>query len=370
MMKRMQKIIAAIVVAIMFAAIVTGCGSSSSAPAAKPEQSASGETTKDFKGAELVVATWGFTAASVKELSKGFEEKYNCKVVIDETSGNSDRLNKITAQKNSPEIDVALMTDIFAALGNEKGLFEKIDPKVVTNINNLYDFAKNSDGFGPSYSVVRYGIIYDADTVKEPPKSYKDLFNGKYNGQISLPDMASTAGPYLLATLAEKSGGSATNVDPGFEVLKANKDNVKQWYLASSDVQKAFSTGEIGVSVFMDMNMPSLKKAGLNVKWVDPEEGDFSAAATVNVIKNSKNPELAQLFVNYLLSDEVQNQIADKLNEAPTNKNAKMSDEKKEYLAYGEKAMNSLKKFDWKYINSNKAAWIEKFQKEVAVSKK
>ena len=43
----------------------------------------------------------------------------------------------------------------------------------------------------------------------------------------------------------------------------------------------------------------------LNVKWVDPEEGDFSAAATVNVVKNSKNPELAQLFVNYLISDKI-----------------------------------------------------------------
>lgn len=372
MMNRILKNTAAILAALMLSVSVAGCSSStaSSAKTSTPAQTGAAEKSKDFKGAQLVVATWGFTAANVKELSKNFEETYNAKVVIDETSGNSDRLNKIMAQKNNPEIDVALMTDIFAALGNEKGLFEKIDPKVVTNLNNLYDFAKNADGYGPSYSVVRYGIIYDADTVKTPPKSYKDLFSGKYNGQLSLPDMASTAGPYLLATLAEKSGGSATNVEPGFDVLKANKDNVKQWYLASSDVQKAFSTGEIGVSVFMDMNMPSLKKAGLNVKWVDPEEGDFSAAANVNVIKNSKNPELAQLFVNYLISDAVQNQIADKLNEAPTNKNATMSDEKKAYLASGQKAMDSLKKFDWKYINANKAAWIEKFQKEIAVQKK
>jgi putative spermidine/putrescine transport system substrate-binding protein len=371
-MKKLQKITAIILAAIMVAASLAACGGSTESPektasSTPAAQSAEGEKTKDFKGAQLVVATWGFTAASVKELSKDFEKMYNCEVLIDETSGNSDRLNKIMAQKNSPEIDVALMTDIFAALGNERGVFEKIDTEVVTNVDNLYDFAKNADGYGPCYSVVRYGIIYDADTVKTPPKSYKDLFNGQYNGLISLPDMASTAGPYMLITLAEQSGGSATNVEPGFELLKANKDNVKQWYLASSDVQTAFSTGEIGVSVFMDMNMPSLKEAGLNVKWVDPEEGGFSAAATVNVVKNCKNPELAQLFVNYLISEDVQNQVADKLNEAPTNKNAGMSDEKKEYLAYGQEAMDSLKSFDWSYINENKAAWIEKFQKEVTV---
>ncbi len=362
MMRKKQRIMAGVLTAMILAVSAAGFGSSSPVAAAE-------KAPKDFKGATLVVATWGFTAANVKELSKNFEKTYNCKVVTDETSGNSDRLNKIMAQRKNPEIDVALMTDIFAALGNKQGVFEKINPKVVTNLKNLYKFAKNGEGYGPCYSVVRYGIIYDASMVKVPPKSYKDLFSGKYNGQLSLPDMASTAGPYLLVTLAQKSGGSATNVEPGFKLLKANKDNVKQWYLTSSDVQTAFSTGEISVAVFMDMNMPTLKKAGLNVKWVDPKEGDFSAAATINVIKDCKNPELAQLFVNYFLSDAVQSQIADRMNEAPTNKNAKMSAEKQEYLAYGQKAMSSLKKFDWNFINTNKAAWIERFQKEIAVQK-
>jgi putative spermidine/putrescine transport system substrate-binding protein len=360
-----QKVMITMLTALMFVGSVAGFGGNSPVSAAK----SASKTAKNFKGATLVVATWGFTAANVKELAKNFEKTYNCKVVTDETGGNSDRINKITAQKKNPEIDVALLTDSFAALGNKNGLFEKIDPKVVKNTRNLYDFAKNAEGYGPCYSVVRYGIIYDASIVKTPPKSYKDLFSEKYKGQLSLPDMASTAGPYLLITLAEKAGGSATNVEPGFKLLKANKDKVKQWYMTSSEVQTAFSTGEIGVAVFMDMNMPTLKKAGLNVKWVNPKEGGFSAAATINVVKGCKNPELAQLYVNYMLSDAVQSQIADKLNEAPTNKKAKMSDEKKAYLAYGQKAMRSLKKFDWTYIMNNKAAWIEKFQREIAVQK-
>jgi putative spermidine/putrescine transport system substrate-binding protein len=365
MIQKKHKLMATVLTTLMFAGSVAGFGSSSPVSAARSASKA----PKNFKGATLVVATWGFTAANVRELAKNFEKTYNCKVVTDETAGNSDRLNKITAQAKNPEIDVALMTDIFAALGNRNGLFEKIDPKVVKNVGNLYDFAKNAEGYGPCYSVVRYGIIYDANLVKTPPKSYKDLFSGKYKGQLSLPDMASTAGPYLLITLAEKSGGSATNVEPGFKLLKANKDIVKQWYMTSSEVQTAFSTGEISVAVFMDMNMPTLKKAGLNVKWVNPKEGTFSAAATINVVKNCKNPELAQLYVDYMLSETVQSQIAEKLNEAPTNKKAKMSDEKKTYLAYGSKAMHSLKKFDWTYIMNNKAAWIEKFQREIAVQK-
>ena len=322
----------------------------------------------EYAGKELVVATWGWTAAQVKELAKGFEEQTGCTVIIDETSGNADRLNKIAAQKNNPEIDVALMSESFSMIANAQGLFEKIDPAIVTNLDALYDFAKNADGFGPCYSLVRYGILYNADVV-DAPESYQQLFTDeKYAGLVSIPDMSGTAGPYMLVAMADAMGGSQENVDPAFELMAKYKDRIAQFYSTSSEVQTAFTTGEIAVSVFMDMNIPTLRAANVNVQWADAAEGSFSAAATVNVVKNAPNPTLAQLFVNYMISDEIQNQVADVLKEAPTNKNAVMSDEAKTYLAYGEDSVKALKTLDLDYINAHKAEWIERFQKEVTVN--
>lgn len=350
----------------------TGCGGNT-----QPETTAtdttdtaattSTGTTTDFGGAELVVATWGWSAGNIQKLAENFEATYNCKIVIDETAGNSDRLNKIKAQKNNPQIDVALLSQNFAVLGNEEGLFEKIDPSIVTNLDNLYDFAKNEDGFGPAYSLVRYGIIYDASKVSAPT-SYMDLFtNSEYAGKLSLPDMTSTAGPYLLVTLAEELGGSQEDVEAAFALLQENKDNVAQWYSATSDVTTGFTTGDIAISVFMDMNMPGLTEAGIDAQWVEPTEGCFPAAATANVVAGSPNPELAQLFVNYLISDEIQNQVADVLSEAPVTKNATMSDDKKAYLASDSEAFSQLKAFDDTFISTAKSEWIEKFQREVAI---
>jgi Spermidine/putrescine-binding periplasmic protein len=373
----MKRLLALLMVAAMVVLSVAGCSSKKDEPAADPQETTEetpaeegaepAEAVKDFEGAELVVATWGWTAANVKELSAAFEQQYNCTVVIDETSGNADRLNKIMAQQSNPEMDVALMSESFAVKANQEGLFEKIDTAVVTNLDNLYDFAKNADGFGPCYSVVRYGIIYDADAVAEAPTSYMDLFSGKYNGQLSLPDMATTAGPYLLVALAEAQGGSQEDVDAAFKLLADNKDNVAQFYTTSSDVQTGFTTGEIAVSVFMDMNVPTLQDAEVNAQWVEPTEGCFSAAATINVIKNCPNPELAQLYVQYMLSDETQSQVADKLSEAPTSRNATMPEAKQAYLAFGEDAVANLRKFDDTFIDTVKADWIERFQREVTI---
>lgn len=141
------------------------------------------------------------------------------------------------------------------------------------------------------------------------------------------------------------------------ELMQEKKDNIDLWYSTSSDVVNAFTTGEANIAVFMDINMPSLTDSGLNMVWVDAAEGSFSAPATANVVKNCKNPELAQLFVEYLISKDTQDKIAEVMNEAPVNKNATMDDSLKTYLAFGDESMNALKEFDEAYITANKEAW-------------
>lgn len=117
----------------------------------------------------------------------------------------------------------------------------------------------------------------------------------------------------------------------------------------------------------MDINMPGLIDSGLDMVWVDAQEGSFAAPATVNVVKGCKNPELAQLFVEYLICKDTQDKVAEVLNEAPVNKNASMPDALKSHLAFGEASMAALKEFDDAYITNAKAEWIDVFQRTVTV---
>ena len=213
--------------------------------------------------------------------------------------------------------------------------------------------------------------MYNADALEKAglpaPTSYEGLFDDQYAHMVALPDMTSTAGPYMLVAMAEAMGGSQEDVTPAMELMQEKKDNIDLWYSTSSDVVNAFTPGEANIAVFMDINMPSLTDSGLNMVWVDAAEGSFSAPATANVVKNCKNPELAQLFVEYLISKDTQDKIAEVMNEAPVNKNATMDDSLKTYLAFGDESMNALKEFDEAYITANKEAWIDTFQRTVAV---
>ena len=213
--------------------------------------------------------------------------------------------------------------------------------------------------------------MYDVDALEAAglpvPTSYVDLFDDQYAGMVTLPDMTATAGPYLLVAMAEALGGSVDDVTPAMELMQEKKDNINLWYTTNSDVVNAFTTGEDCITVFMDINMPSLIDSGLNIAWVDAEEGSFAAPATVNVVKGCQNPELAQLFVEYLICEETQDKISEVLNEAPVNKNVTVPEELQAYLATGEDSMAALKEFDETAINENKEEWIDTFQRTVNI---
>lgn len=372
------KKILAMLLALSMVFAMAACGSSSETPAATqapaaeaPAAEGESDGALDFGGAELVVATWGWAEAGLKTLAADFESQYNCTIVVDPTSGNGDRLNKLMAEKDDPTADVALLTKSFAETGIQNDLFEKMDTNIVTSLGDLYDFCVDENGYGPCYSLCRYGIMYNADALEQlnlpAPTSYQDLFDDQYAGMVALPDMTSTAGPYMLVAMAEAMGGSQEDVSAAMSLMQEKKDNINLWYTASSDVVNAFTTGEANITVFMDINMPGLISSGINMQWVDASEGSFAAPAAVEVVKNCKNPELAQLFVEYLICNDTQNKIAEVLNEAPVNKNATMADELKTYLAFGEESMGALKEFDDAFITNAKGEWIDTFQRTVAV---
>ena len=148
----MQKRRTALVLSAVMTLSLAACGG-------KPTETPAAGDGKDFGGAELVVATWGWAEAGLKALAADFESAYNCTIVVDPTSGNGDRLNKLMAEKNDPTADVALLTKSFAEVGIQADLFEKVDTNVVTSLGNLYDFAQDKNGYGPCYSVCRYGIM-------------------------------------------------------------------------------------------------------------------------------------------------------------------------------------------------------------------
>ena len=103
----------------------------------------------------------------------------------------------------------------------------------------------------------------------------------------------------------------------------------------------------------------TLVKSGAPVEVVFPKEGALYAPQSVQIIKNCKHPENAKKFVDYMLSDKIQNLVGTTLTVRPLRKNAKLAD----YMTPASK-IKIAPKFNEKWVSENK----EKFTKHLEKS--
>ena len=92
--------------------------------------------------------------------------------------------------------------------------------------------------------------------------------------------------------------------------------------------------------------------------WVDPAEGSFSGYNMLNIVKGCENKELAEAFIDFYLSHDVQ--LAEALDgvDAPVRPDVELTAEQAANFTYGEDMIANLKMPDWNVIAANQANWI------------
>lgn len=353
-MKKLSCLLAT-VLTLSFA--VGGCGNSTTSQG----NSSSKEPTK------LVVSTWGYNEDKLKKnVIEPFEKANNCKIVL-EVGNNDERLNKIQSMPGS--VDVIYLADSYSMEGIQKGLFEKVDQAKIPNIKNIYPVAKSTigDGYGPAYTINRTGIVYDTKTVTTPITSWSDLWRADLKGKVSVAEINSTAGPALMEVAANKAGVKlSSNTDGAFKEISDLKPNILKTYSKSSDFVNMFSQGEIAAGVAQDFVFAKIKEAVPTAQWADLKDGNYANLNTINIVKGSKNKELAEKFIDWCLSEQVQKANAVDKIDSPVNEKVTLTADQAKGLTYGKDIINNLKVIDWKQYNSAKAGIIDKWNAELS----
>lgn len=316
----------------------------------------------------LVISTWGYNEDLLwKNLYKPFEEKYDCKIQL-EVGNNSTRLNKVKMRQGST-VDVIYLAESFALDAINSGIIGELNRDNIPNIEKLYPIAKSPHGdqYGPGYTLIKLGVIYDQDSTAEPINSWFDLWDQSFAENISIPDFNTTSGPAMLIMAAEKAGVDlAENPEAAFAELEKLKDNVVKNYSRSSDVANMFAQGEIIAAPAMDFAFFRVKDAVEGAVWLNPKEGSFANLNTLNIIKGSDNKELAEKFINYAISREVQTKMSLDKVESPLNMEVELTAEEAEGLTYGAEIINSLNTINWTLINENKEEWMNRWNRMFA----
>lgn len=315
---------------------------------------------KPFAGQTLTISTFSFNAELLqKNIYDPFEELTGCTLVVD-SGNNAQRVTKII--ESPDDYDVVIIGDMFVKQLMDAGVIDTIDSSKLTNLEALYETARAPMGedYGPAYTFNRLGIVYDSAYCDVEIKSWADLWNPDLADSIAIPDMTATSGPLFYYATAEAFGLTpGTDDEAIFAKLEELKPNVVKTYTSANDTITMLNQGEISVAVLLDYSYTTAKNANPDYVWVDPVEGSFSGYNMLNVIKGTEVKDLAEAFIDFYLSYDVQ--LAEALDgvDSPVRTDVELTEEQAANFTYGEEIVSALRLPDWDVISANQAAWID-----------
>ncbi|MBO3274421.1 ABC transporter substrate-binding protein [Pseudomonas schmalbachii] len=243
--------------------------------------------------------------ANWKDTWKDLESKFGLKH-MDTDMSSAQELAKFKAEGENATADIG---DVGAAFGPIAVQQDVSQPYKPSTWDQVPDWAKDKDGHWALAYTGTIAFIINKDLVKEPPKSWADLLNGKY--KVTIGDVSSAAqavNGVLAAAIA--NGGDEKNIQPGLDFFGKI---AKQGRLSlTNPVISTLEKGEVEVGVVWDFNGLSYRDQIDPNRFLVliPSDGSVVSGYSTIINKYAKHPNAAKLAREYIFSDAGQINLA------------------------------------------------------------
>jgi putative spermidine/putrescine transport system substrate-binding protein len=317
---------------------------------------------------KLVFATFSgsWEEAGRAVLVPAFRKSTGADVILDPMLS-VDQIAKVQAARANPPIDVMLHDPGPALTAIGQGLVEPYPVAQSAYYADLIPDAQEPMGPAPFFQIV--GLTYNPEKVKTPPTSWADLWKPEYKGRVGITNLNSTLGTGFLVEIARMHGGSETDIEPGFRALEALKPNLAAVATNPGALAALYQQEQVDIGPGNFNAIQILKARGVPVEFAAPKEGIIAFKTTMNIVKNTPLKELAFKLIETALSPEVQTKLMQSpYLIVPTNRKVAMQGEVARILGRDAEELKRKSVFqDWAAINRNRAAWIERFNREIRV---
>lgn len=334
---------------------------------------ASGITSVGAAASDLVVLLPPLYGPSIERtVSPVMKEKYGVNVIWQEANS-SESFAKVLAEKATPEIGVSCPATLDFLRGQEAGLWAKLDADRIPNLANVYDFAKQDPlgNYGVAITIGGAVLQYHKETFEKngwaPPTSWKDMARPELKGRVAMASTAWGTGVGLLSFWSRLDGAGRGDAGPAFAFVKdlVAKGQIGYFATRGSELNSAMERGEVLIG-------PQWSEAGLQfaaqggpVGIVNPTEGTFVLSNICAVVANSPNIEAANTFVDLLLGEEAQRDLAVDRWASPVRKGVALPDEYQDKLLLSEEQIAKVKFLDDAELAEFKPAWHEQWVREI-----
>lgn len=274
-------------------------------------------------------------------------------------------LNQVAANPKHPPIDVIVNSIDGADEAIKRHLVEKFSETEVPNLKEINPkLLAAGKGYGTILNYGAMGIAYNSDTVKNPPKTWKEFVDRTIKGdwKAAIPDVNYVATPVTTIWLyAHLYGGNVNNIQPGLaEIKKMEKSGNLVFWSDVNQFLNMMKSGDIDIGMYWDGRTWAFHDNGNpEVEYINPKPGAVINPTLVQKVKNS--PALGWKFINFILSPGPQACWGNKLQYGMSNEKVK----------YSPKVAPRITKFSeilwppFAEVPSHLSSWVEQWNKEI-----
>lgn len=316
----------------------------------EPEKVESEELQPE-EGASLLF--WTSLEEYGAEIAKAFEEKYNIPVTVEKLGMGEIEKMSLTGPSGTAA-DVFMSSHDQFIKGIEAGLFMEFDDQIADRVKErvsqtgIQTVTQGDKLYGVPVSIETSCLFYNKDLVETPEttleeiieksKSYNDVANNEYYFLHSMADVYK-AFPMLSAYGYRPFGPNGTdNENPGFDTpeYKQGLECINSFReimpISAADLRNAeflrslFVEGKVAYEITGPWDITQFKESGINLgvttlpTYNGKQLTPFAGVKNAHVSAWTKYPIAAQLFAEFLVSDEGASILYEKADQITTLK--------------------------------------------------
>ncbi|MFN8380497.1 MAG: thiamine ABC transporter substrate-binding protein [Anaerolineales bacterium] len=295
---------------------------------------------------------------------KSFEDANNVKVSFLQSGDAGSVLNQAILTKDAPLADVLFGVDnTFLSRALDADIFEEYQSPALSNVPAEFTLDTTYRALPVDYGdvCINYDKNYFAENNIAVPQSFEDLSKPEYKGLLVTEDPA-TSSPglaFMLATRAHFGDGY-------LDYWKSLKDNgvvvVDGWETAYYTNFSASSGKGPQPMVVSYASSPAAEVFFASPPPAESPTTSIVASGTcfrqiefVGILKNGKNRDLAEKFVDFMLSKQFQEDMPLNMFVYPVNQTAQLPDVFTKYAQVTDQPAD----ISYADIATNRDAWIE-----------
>lgn len=252
-----------------------------------------------------------------------FEEKTGIKVNLSTYDSNETMYTKLHASKKAI-YDVVLPTGYFVERLKKQGMLMRLDHQKLPHANNIDPlFTHSAYDINNQYSIPiiwgSTGIFFNQLQIKAGPKTWRDLWNKRWRGQLMLLDDSREVFAMALLSLGfSPNDQNPQHIEVAYQALLQLVPNIKLF--ASEGIQSLIIDGDAALGAAWNGDAYKAQAENKTIQYQYPADGFVIWVDCLAIPANAPHPANAYQFIDFVL--EAQNAVEIALQEGHAITNA------------------------------------------------